>query len=186
MGLDDYRKHCIEELLDVLDLFVLADDCLHSLLAHRLANPYLPISDVPLPPCPNDGPQCSYCNGSLASQFPKLQKEGVQTVFFDVFLGDSATGHLTLGESLISAVRQYLGSNSLMFGWKATNKPEPRNVKKVVLLLVAARILGFRIHFAEHDEEKKHPIVLARLLKSKFRVGLALHSDEYWTKLRLR
>ena len=86
MGIDDYRKHCVDELLDVLDLFVLANDCLHSLLAYRLANPYLPASDVALPPCPTDAPQCSYCNGALASQFPKLVKAGVQTVLFDVFL----------------------------------------------------------------------------------------------------
>ena len=53
-------------------------------------------------------------------------------------------------------------------------------------MLVAAKILGFRIQFKDDDKEKKHPIVLARLLKSTYRVGLALHSDEYWTKIRLR
>jgi hypothetical protein len=188
MELDVYRNHCINELLDVLDLFVLANDCLHSMLAYRLANPYLTTtSDVGLPPCPTDAPQCSYCNGSLALQFPKLAKAGVQTVLFDVFLGDNApTTPLTLGDSLISAIRQYPRSNNLMFGWLATNKPEPRHLKKVVLMLVAAKILGFRIHFSDDDKEKKHPIVLARLLKSDSTAGLALHSDEYWTKLRLR
>ena len=186
MDLETYRTHCIDDLLDVLDMFVLADDCLHVLLARRLANPFLPISDVPLAPCSNDTPQCSYCSGSLVSQFPKLLKAGVQTVFFDIFLGDNATGHLTLGDSLITSVRQYPASNNLMFSWKATNKPEPRNVKKVVLMLVAAKILGFCIQFKDDEEEKKHPIVLARLLKSTYHIGLALHSDEYWTKIRLR
>jgi hypothetical protein len=187
MGIDDYRKHCIDELLDVLDLFVLANDCLHSLLAYRLANPYLPTSDVALPPCPTDAPQCSYCNGALASQFPKLVKAGVQTVLFDVFLGERAsTAPLTLGDSLISAIREYPLSNNLMFGWLAANKPEPRHLKKVVLMLVAAKILGFRIHFLDDDKEKKHPIVLARLLKNDLTHGLALHSDDYWTKIRLK
>jgi hypothetical protein len=188
MGVEEYRTHCIAELLDVLDLFVLADDCLHCLLARRLSNPYLPslLRDIPLPPCPSDGPQCSFCNGSLASQFPKVLKDGVQTVLFDIFLGENAVGNLTLGDTLISVVRQYPTSNNLMFGWKATNKPEPRHLKKLVLMLVAAKILGFRIHFADDDEERKFPIVLARLLTSQYRVGLALHSDEYWTKIRLR
>jgi hypothetical protein len=73
-----------------------------------------------------------------------------------------------------------------MFGWKANNKPDPRHLKKVVLLLLASEILGFRIQFAEDDEDKEHPIVLAQLLTSDYRIGLALHSDDYWTKLRLR
>jgi hypothetical protein len=47
-----------------------------------------------------------------------------------------------------------------MFGWLAANKPEPRHLKKVVLMLVAAKILGFCIHFLDDDKEKKHPIVL--------------------------
>jgi hypothetical protein len=154
----------------VLDLFVLADDCLHCLLACcRLANPHLPTSDVGLPPCPTDAPQCSCCNGNLASQFPKLLKAGVQT----------------LGNSLIRAIRQHPLSNNLMFGWSASNKPEPRHLKKVALMLVAAKILGFRIHFSDDDQEKKHPIVVARLLKNDLTNGLALHSDEHWTKIRL-
>jgi hypothetical protein len=188
MGLDEYRTHCLSELHEVLDLFVLADDCLHSLLAISLSNPFLPISvrSIPLPPCPTDAPQCSYCNGSLASQFPKVVKTGVQSVLFDIFLGEHATGNLTLGDTLIVALRQYPSSNNLMFGWKANNKPEPRHLKKVVLLLLSAKILGFRIQFAEDDEDKKHPIVLARLLPSHHRIGLAIHSDEYWTKIRLR
>ena len=125
-------------------------------------------------------------NGRLASQFPKPLKEGDQTVFFDVFLGDNATGHLTLRVSLsISAVRQYPASNNLKFSWKDMNKPELHNVKSIVLLLVAAKNLDFHIHFAGADNEaKKPPIALAWLLQSKFWVGLALHSDEYWTKLR--
>jgi hypothetical protein len=53
----------------------------------------------------------------------------------------------------MSAVWQYPPSNNLMFGWKATNKPEPCHLKKVLLLLVAAKILGFRIHFSDDDEE---------------------------------
>ncbi len=73
-----------------------------------------------------------------------------------------------------------------MFGWLAANKPEPRHLKKVVLMLVAAKILGFRIHFLDDDKEKKHPIVLARLLKNDLTHGLALHSDDYWTKIRLK
>jgi hypothetical protein len=59
MGLNVCRKHCIDELLDALDLFVLADDCLHCLLACRLANPHLSTSDLGLPPCPTHAPQCS-------------------------------------------------------------------------------------------------------------------------------
>jgi hypothetical protein len=68
----------------------------------------------------------------------------------------------------------------LIFGWKATNKPEPRHLKKVILLLVAAKILGFRIHFVDEDEEKKHPIVLAWLLTSTYRIVLTLHSDSWF------
>jgi hypothetical protein len=179
MGLADYRQHCIDELLDVLDLFVLA--------ASRLANPHLPPSNVALPPCPTGAPQCSCCNGTLASQFPKLVKAGVQTVLFDLFLGEHAsTAPLTLGDSLISAIWQHPLSNNLMFGWLASNKPEPRHLKKVVLMLVAAKILGFRIHYLDDDKEKKHPIVLARLLKNDLTQGLALHSDDHWTRIRLK
>jgi hypothetical protein len=47
-------------------------------------------------------------------------------------------------------------------------------------------LLGFCTHFAEVDEEKKHLIVLARLLSSTYQIGVALHLDEYWQKLRLQ
>jgi hypothetical protein len=95
----------------------------------------------------------------LASQFPKLLKAGVQTVLFDVFLGEHAsTAPLTLGDSLIRAIRQHPLSNNLMFGWSASNKPKPRHLKKVALMLVAAKILGFRIHFSDDAQEKKHSI----------------------------
>ena len=63
MELDHYRTYCIDKLLDVLDLFVLANNGLHSLLAHCLANLYLLIPEGALQPsCPNDGPQYSYCS----------------------------------------------------------------------------------------------------------------------------
>jgi hypothetical protein len=111
-------------------------------------------------------------------------KNGVQSVFFDVFLGENAVDNLTLGNNLISAIQQYPASNNLQFGWKGNNKPEPCHLKKVVLMLVAAKILGFHIHFVDDDEDKKHLIVLAWLLLSTHQIGLALHSDKYWTKLR--
>jgi glycine cleavage system regulatory protein len=79
----------------------------------------------------------------LASQFPKIIKDGVQSVLFIVFLCENTAGSLTLGDSIISTLCQYPASNNLMFGWKATNKPEPCHLKKVVLMLVAANILGF-------------------------------------------
>ena len=106
MGLDDCRARCTDKLLDALDSFVLANDCLHSLLARGLANPCLPTSHVALQPCPNDGLQRSCCDGSLASQCRKLLKEDVQTVFFDVFLGNNSTSGLALDSSLINAAQR--------------------------------------------------------------------------------
>jgi hypothetical protein len=70
----------------------------------------------------------------LASQFPKTIKVGVQSVFFDVFLGKNVAGSLTLDDSLISTLCQYPGANNFMFGWKATTKPEPHHLKKVVIM----------------------------------------------------
>jgi hypothetical protein len=72
-----------------------------------------------------------------------------------------------------------------MFGWLVTNEPELCHLKKAVLMLVAAKILGFRIHFSDDVKEKKHQIVPAQLLKSEFVNGPALHSDECWTTLEL-
>jgi hypothetical protein len=40
MGVDEDQIHCIDELLNVLGLFVLADNCLHCFLARCLSNPY--------------------------------------------------------------------------------------------------------------------------------------------------
>jgi hypothetical protein len=53
MSLDDCRAHCVDKMLNVLGLFVLATDCLHCLLAHCLANPHLEmlLCDIALPPC---------------------------------------------------------------------------------------------------------------------------------------
>jgi hypothetical protein len=80
-------------------------------------------------------------------------KVGVQSAFFYIFLGENAAGSLTLDNSLVSALHQYPVANNLMFGWKVTNKPEPCHLKKVVLMLAAAKILGFCIHCANENEE---------------------------------
>jgi hypothetical protein len=60
-------------------------------------------------------------------------KEGVQSIFFNAFLGEeNAMGDLTLGRSLIGAFQQeHPASNNLMFSLKATNKAAPRHANKV-------------------------------------------------------
>lgn len=132
MGLDKYWTHCINKLLDMLNLFILTNDCLLCLLACCfLANPYHPISlcGTPFLPCPNDGQLCSYCNGCLASQFTKVVNTGVQPVFFNE-----------------SAFQQHPASNQLMCGWKAANKAQALPYQKSCTLAFSYKDFGLLLH----------------------------------------
>ena len=51
----------------------------------------------------------------------------------------------------------------VIFASRAKGTPEPRDVKKLIVMLLCAEIITYRISYASDDLEKRNPLVLARL-----------------------
>lgn len=159
----DYIAHCIDKLLDVLNLLLLANDCLHCLLAHCLVNPYLPLSLCNIPllmPCPNDDSQCSYCNSiSLASQLPQIIKTSVKICFLLCFYGWECypkSHSRTFSHPCLSTT--FCIQPHLMFGWKAMNKPKPLAIlKRSYSCLYSCKDFGLLYSFCKRQWSKETP-----------------------------
>ena len=137
-----YFKHQDTEMQKCLEMFVLPQQCLQSSLEVALSNPFLLVPSPPPAPC---GVACSYCAGTYDKLFPKLIKAGVRHILLQLFLGESPFDKRpTLEKDFVDAVRKFPRSNSLLFGSKSGKKPsEPVLVKKMTMMLLAARILKY-------------------------------------------
>jgi hypothetical protein len=49
----------------------------------------------------------------------------------------------TLNKELVNAIKNFPGSNCLLFGIKSKKKPEPIMIKKMILMLLAARMMRY-------------------------------------------
>jgi hypothetical protein len=79
------------------------------------------------------------------------------------FCGAMANWIHILSYAFVVALRDYPNARCLLFGSKRQTKPDLGAYKKLVLLLLAAEIITYRIYFEEDDIEKKTMIILARL-----------------------
>jgi hypothetical protein len=181
LSIQEYRKLQMDQLLEVLEVFVLPNECLHCILERRLANPYSRVSTmhVPLDPCVD---ACDFCIGTYKSLFPAIVKVNLRKALLDLFIGEYAMEAPTIDKVFVDGLKSYPSAQLLIFGSKAKGCPEPRNVKKVILMLIAARIVTHRIVYAETDEEKKNPIVWARLNMDS-EGNLVVYNDLYWAHI---
>jgi hypothetical protein len=92
-----------------------------------------------------------------------------------------------LDKDLVDAVKNFKGSNRLIFGVNSDKPPEPILVKKMLLMLIGAKILVYHTERKEKSEGKFIVTVFGALA---FVAGsdnmLALDDDSYWIRLPLK
>ena len=92
------------------------------------------------PPCLTS---CSFYTGKYDKLFPAIIRGGVCAVIMDLFSGENRiSGTITFYPMLIESIIKYKGCNRLVFGVKSDKKFAPIEVKKLVMILVSAGILG--------------------------------------------
>jgi hypothetical protein len=164
-------------------LFVLPERCLQVSLEMSLANPFSVPSIAPTA-CGN---ACAYCAGTYDTLFPPLVKTGVQSVLLQVFLGPDSATTAELDKQLVELVRKFKGSNRLMFGINSDKKPEPAAVKKMFLVLLAAKIMKYTTTRDTTNVNKAVVRVYGGLaFDSTDATKLALNVDRYWARIRLK
>ncbi len=109
--------------------------CLQVALEMALANPYRVSINIP----DADGHACTYCDGTYKTLFLMLVRTGVQLVLLQVFLGPEPADKDELNKELVERFRNFKGSNRLLFGIQIDKKLEPAVVKKMFLMLLAAK-----------------------------------------------
>jgi superfamily II DNA helicase RecQ len=179
---NSYFKTLESDIHDCLLAFVIPQQCYHAYLEMKLANPY---DSSPLRPM-NCLDSCSYCLGSPI--FPSISKDGVRTVLMQIFLGQSQMrSRPILDKDLVDGIKNFDGSNRLIFGTNTNKKPEPVLVKKLILMLLAARILEYVIDRKETSPGKFEVTVVGALA---FVTGdatrLAMNDDAQWSLLPLK
>ena len=128
------------DIQDCLLAFILPQQCYHATMERLMANPY--VSNTIRPSACFDA--CSFCKARVVPIFPSLVKEGVRTVLMQLFLGPlSMVTRPVIDKALVDSIRNFKGSNRLIFGVNSDKKPEPLLVKKTILMLLAARILNY-------------------------------------------
>jgi hypothetical protein len=181
-----YFKGQVIDMQVTLELFVIPLYCIQSGLEMKLADPYLFIPPIPIA-CID---ACTFCTGGYKKLFPKLSKSGVTTIFLDLFVGPNAMqAQAVLDKALVDALKKYPGSNRVLFGTNSDRKPEPVMLKKMILVLLAARILTYSVDTKESaDKKKKSTITIVAALG--FVAGeptkLAICDDGYWERIPQR
>jgi hypothetical protein len=172
LSLQDYQATLASNLQEVLAFCVLPTECRHVAHARKLGNPFMAEHNrtVEVQPCRIT---CDYCLRSETLQppptlgpqaaFPAIAKVGVKRVLLDLFLGDRMLLKPVLDGNLIEALRTYPEAQSAFFESSSTKPPQPKQVKQLILLLLATKILCHKIFYKDDDVDKKTPILLARL-----------------------
>jgi len=150
----EYQELQLQQLHDVLDLFVLPFECQHCTLERRLANPNTPQSLMPLEPC---RVACQFCiDGGIHPRFPRIIVAGVRQALLDLFLGDAQLTMPVLDKDLVEALRSYPNAQRQFFGAPRATKPPLRaDINLLVLMLITARILTYRLVEQTVDAENE-------------------------------
>ena len=184
-----YRQTLITDLHVCLSVFVLPTHCFRSVFAHKCSNPFISVQHMP-PSCVNS---CSFCLGECKDMFPAIIRESVTSVLLDLFVGSNRIeGRVSIGDVLIKNICAYKSVNRIIFGIKTHKPPAPVTVKKMILVLLAAGILGYDIVKKKTSKDNKEEITYGEIFGflsftrnsdgAKTNM-LALHDDVYWSRV---
>ena len=126
-----------------------------------------------------------FCNKAYKKTFPKFRRAGVELVLLSVYTGRRYVpeGSLFTTSVIVEAIRRFDNGREVIFGvkprpGKAPRDLEPREIKKLILVLIAGSIL--RCSF--HRGEKRNDIVIKPRLTTENR-NCFTAEDEAWAPL---
>lgn len=187
---EDMKKEYKESLL--LDLHVTASAlvipsrCIHSFIANKASNPFLLERNI-FPPPRNDSR--SFCLGDCKEIFKPVVRDGVVSVLLDLFVGEHQTpSRACLGSVLVKAIVKHKNANRIAFGVNSNKAPAQILAKKSMLLLLAARALGYAIEKKPSKEDNGKTecnetcgyLAAVKHFDGRTTSDLALHSDAHW------
>jgi hypothetical protein len=106
----------------------------------KQSNPYVPMLGRPIA-CLD---ACAFCLGRYKTMFSSLFRSGIQSIFLQLYFGENPMKNRpTIDKELVEAIKNYPGSNRLLFGINSNKKPEPVLIKKMIMMLLAAKILRY-------------------------------------------
>jgi hypothetical protein len=128
-------------------MLVLPNRCLQLILEDVAANPFASMNDT----CLLCGVGCSFCLGDYPRIFPRIRHLGVERVLLGIFVGQyPIQGRPAVDDALVTAIQKFPEVQSIIFGMDRSRKsPEPQLIKKLILMLLAARILDMYIETTE-------------------------------------
>ena len=185
----DYKATMISDLHIAMSVLVLPTHCLRSIFAHKSSNPFYSAPAPLPPPCMV---ACSFCLGHYIEMFPSLRRDGVTSVFLDLFLGENRIEcKPSIKSILLDAIVEYPNSNRLLFGTNTDKKPAPVLVKKALLVLIASGLLGYKISSAKVDGVTTHSEIYAHLgfvlnADGTSTSKLKLNDDFYWARIKTK
>ena len=191
---NNYRKSLLFDVDIMLACIVVPTHCIKSVLAHKNSNPFNHKANIPiyLPhPCLHS---CSYCCGEYNDMFPSLIRNGVCSVLMDLFSGDNRiSGDITFVPVLLDRIKKYPNVNRIIFGINSNKEPAPVMVKKMLLVLVSAKILRHTGTVGTKDTNNTDytPVLITAALahSQSSEVGgllqYALFDDRYWHRVKL-
>ena len=78
--------------------------------------------------------------------FPAVNRSGLTRIFLDIFMGvNRINTPCTINSIILKAILDYEEISMIISNLKSKNKPTPVLSKKVLLVLIAAGILGYNI-----------------------------------------
>ena len=125
--------------------------------------------------------------------FPAIIREGVTSVLLDLFVGSARIeSRVSIGDVLLKKICAYKSVSRIIFGIKTDKPPAPVSVKKMLLVLLAAGILGYDIVKKKTNRDNKEEITYGEIFGFlSFTIDsdgtkknmLALHDDVYWSRV---
>ena len=178
---DKFRAEVVQDAFEVAKMFVSQKKCFYITLENYLGNPYNEI--IPEVDNRNVCGMCPYCRRERL--FPQVKKAGVQKVLFDVYNPIAINGitpdrlPMTL-KTLVSLIRLFPNSTTLLTGSKAAATPSPDIIKKILFLMLSSEIMTLEFHL----ELKCAVFALSRCKDDNN--SFALQNDEYWSNIVLK
>lgn len=169
---ESYRKHQLQELMDVASLLASSSDCYYITIENKLGNPDVLIEV--------EQERCGSCPNCLGTKtFPLVSKNGLKTVLFDLFIsGDNQITERRTPQCVWRSIRNYPNVGILLVRSRDSRTVPPLGtIKKILLQLISARIVDIQYDSKEDD------VLLGLGRASLTSTDLAMNVDTFWKQV---